>query len=297
MTTETATEWVRTSMRRGATDDEWWAQRAPFVGASTVAALFGEHPFITLAQLARERREGTRRVDSPAMERGRFLEEAIAQWWAAVHGAEITEAPELFMVNGVVIATLDRLIVDQPAALEVKTTNKRVHEVERYWWWQCQAQLACTGFDRIEVAAFDASMLLQSFTVQPDLDAMQRLIDEAGAFIERCKSREPIEDEPHAPAPDAIELGVEARIMVQEMRKHMVALDVVNREIGYFKGRIDQLLGAHNVGLINGREVVRRVYRTTRNALDVARLRDERPDIADYYTKPPTTSTYVQLKP
>ena len=283
----------RVTMPRAETHEGWWAQRAPFVGSSTAAALFGEHPFTTPAQMARERRNGNRTPDNPAMARGRFLEDAIGQWWAAEHNAEVAEAPLLYVVNGVLIATLDRLIVGEDAALEIKTTTRHVHEPERYWWWQCQGQLACTGFERIELAAFDGSMTLQSFTVYPDDDAIARLVVAAADFLAAVERGDEFDDP--KPTGESIELDARTRHLAHSLHVAEVRADEINKDIGILKGRLDHALGAHDVGTINGKPAVRRMYRTMRNAIDGARLRAEQPDIAREYTKEPRTSHHIKV--
>lgn len=293
--TQPTHEYQRHRIPRAPVDDEWLAQRAPFVGASSVAALFGDHPFITLGQLVREKRTGERQPDNPAMARGRFLEEAVAQWWAAEHDVDIAEARDLYMVNDVLIATLDRIVVDQPVALEVKTTANRVHDVERYWWWQAQAQLACTGFERIEFAVLDGTLRLQSFTVEPDATAMANIVEAAGMFLAAVRDGTDLGDVDYS-APVAIELDAEARSALRAWRFAQQRRDDLDADIGKLKGIIDRALGPCGSGTVNGNEVVRRMHRTVRNAIDTSRLRADHPDLARKYTKEPQVSTWLVLR-
>jgi putative phage-type endonuclease len=286
----------RATMRKAGTDEAWWEQRAPFVGASTAGVLFGEHPFTTLGQLARERRKGERQPDNPAMMRGRFLEDGVAQWWAHVHDTEVREVDHLFVVNEVLIATLDRMVVNAPVIVEVKTTATRVHDVERYWWWQAQAQLACTGYERVEFAVLDASMTLQSFTVMPNPTAMANVVEAAAMFLERLQDPDELFTEAPKPAPESVELDAHARGLVHAWRIAQRQSDLLGDDIGRLKGMVERALGAFDAGTINGHEVVRRMYRTTRNAIDTTRLRKEQPDLAAKYTKEPSTSHYVVLR-
>lgn len=295
MTATPPIEWHRRTLPKADNESDWLAQRAPFIGASVVAALFGEHPFITPATLARERREGVRGADNAAMARGRRLEGVVAEWWADEHDTPVAEAPELYVANETLIATLDRIVVGAPVAVEVKTTATRVHEVPRHWWWQCQCQLACTGFDHVEVAALDGSMALQSFTVWPDTDAMVRMLIEARTFLDRIATGEPIN--PIARRVDGLELDTHGRRLVHELRVFQSRADELAAGIGKVKGMLSAHLGAHNSGTVNGVEVVARRTRTVRNAIDTARLRAEQPEVAAAYTKPETTSSYVVVTP
>lgn len=293
--TQQTHEYTRHRIPRAPVDDEWLAQRAPFVGASSAAALFGDHPFVTLGQLAREKRTGERQPDNPAMARGRFLEEAVAQWWAAEHGVDIAEAHDLYMVNDVLIATLDRIVVDQPVALEVKTTANRVHDVERYWWWQAQAQLACTGFERIEFAVLDGTLRLQSFTVEPDATAMANIVEASGMFLAALRDGTEFDDVDYT-APPTVELNASARNALHAWRVAETARNALDDDIGKLRGILDRALGPCDRGTVNGNEVVRRMHRTVRNAIDTTRLRNDHPDLAREYTKEPTTSAWLVLR-
>jgi putative phage-type endonuclease len=286
----------RATMPKAETDEGWWTQRAPFIGASTTGVLFGEHPFMTLGQLARERRSGERQPDNAAMMRGRFLEDGVARWWAHVHGTEVREVDELYVCNEVLIATLDRMVVDAPVIVEVKTTSQRVHDVERYWWWQAQAQLACTGYERVEFAVLDGSMTLQSFTVQPNITAMCNLVTEATLFLARVNDPDETFTDEVGAAPKAVELDAQARELVRRWRIYAARADELNVAVQRVKGILDHTLGAFDVGMVDGTEAVRRMYRTTRNAVDTTRLRKELPHVAAAYTKPPNTSTYMVLR-
>ena len=119
--------------------DEWLTARRPYFNASAAAALFHEHPFLTLAEVVRAKLEpNLLGVENAAMRRGRHLEQAIAGWWSEEHGIALYE-PEVMYVAGPLLATLDRRIVgNDTEAVEIKTTAKHVSGPERYWWWQVQ---------------------------------------------------------------------------------------------------------------------------------------------------------------
>lgn len=295
--TSRGSEFRRATMHKAGTTDEWWQQRAPFIGASASAALFDQHPFLTLGALAREKREGVKQSDNAAMMRGRFLEDGVARWWAHVNEVEVREVDELYTCNEVLVATLDRVVVGEPIIVEVKTTSVRVHEVERYWWWQAQAQLACTGFDRIEFAVLDGTLRLQSFTVLPEPTAMANIVEAAGMFLAAVKDPANDFDDVTFNAPESIELTEPAaREALRWWRNFQRQRDELDAEIGKLKGIIDRALGPCGAGTINGHEVVRRMHRTVRNMIDPQRLRADHPDIAREYTKEPVTSTWLVLR-
>jgi putative phage-type endonuclease len=140
---------------------DWLEARRPYFNASAAAALFHEHPFLTLAGVVHSKLEpGVGDVENAAMRRGRHLEAAIASWWSEEHGLALYE-PDVMYAAGPLLATLDRRIVGTDTdALEIKTTAKYVTGPERYWWWQVQAQMYCADLHRVHVAVLDASMSL-----------------------------------------------------------------------------------------------------------------------------------------
>ena len=188
---------------------------------------------------------------------------ALRVWWAHVNEVEVREADDLYVCNEVLVATLDRVIVDAPVIVEVKTTSQRVHDVERYWWWQAQAQLACTGYEHVEFAVLDASMTLQGFTVMPDTNAMRDIVDAAGMFLERLADGVEFIDAKPTP-PDARELDANGRRLIHAWRILAAHADEIDGAIKRYKGMLDHALGDADSGTINGTEVVRRMYRTTR---------------------------------
>lgn len=295
---------VRRRITRAEGHAEWLAQRAPYVGASSAAALFGEHRHLTLGQLAHEKLTGATQADNAAMRRGRMLEGAVAEWWANENHVDVIDAPELFIVNEVLIATLDRLIVQHPnEALEVKTINTRVTDIidaPRSWWWQAQTQLACTGFDVINFAVLDASLSLRSFTVEPDHDAITTLVEGARVFLDavehaRATGEVVIEQAEFTP-PDAVELGPTVGMYVRAARVLAKRIDIDTADMQRLKALIKHALGASDVGTIDGREVAVVRHRKGAVTIDAKALRREHPDIAAAYSREGLPSSWLVIK-
>lgn len=288
----------RTTIPRNPDREGWLAQRAPYVGASEIAALFDEHPYLELGDLAAEKIDGGTREQTPAMYRGIVLEAAVADWWAAEHELEIEEVGELYVAGGSVMATLDRRILGHEAALEVKTTAKRLSEPERYWWWQAQAQLACTGYERIELAVLDGSMLLTSYTILPDLDAQHDLLDRAARFLEHVAegrippgaavSKDGIRRLYPDPTEESIELvavvnangrTLDPRIVLRSLKTAKARLKREEHEVAKLEGILRTQLRNAERGTIDGKLAVTLKVEHYRD-LDVKRLREELPEIA-----------------
>lgn len=165
--------------------DEWLTVRRGYYNASAAGALYGDHPYLSLARIVRDKlTPSTVDFDNPAMRRGRHLEPAVANWWADEHDTILYEPDELYAA-GPLLATLDRRIVDDPTtAVEIKTTAHTVDEPERYWWWQAHAQLTCCpDLERVHVAVLDATMRLQTFTITRDPDVSVDLLARADAVM------------------------------------------------------------------------------------------------------------------
>ena len=181
---------MRTTIPKPADRDEWLAARAPYIGASEAAALVGEHPFLTHAELAVEKLSGSPGTRPTAMRRGRHLEHAVARWWEEEHGIALLEPDELYVYDDALIATLDRLVVGAPVAIEIKTTNRYIDELERSWYWQAQVQALCADLEHVEIVVLDPTMELKRFFVEPDDEDQALVLEAAEKFLHHVRAGE-----------------------------------------------------------------------------------------------------------
>jgi predicted phage-related endonuclease len=293
---------VRDVIPRPTSTEEWLTLRHDYWNASEAAVLAGEHPFLTLADVAV--RKITRAVDEPgrAQLRGQHLESALAEWWSDEHGIYLVEPELLYIYDATVMATLDRLIVGADEAVELKTTAKHVTEPEPYWWWQCQAQCLCAGLERVHLVVMDGGMDLSTYVIEADGHAMTFIAEEAAkamAFIRRGEMPpgaaltyrhherlHPRHDDGEVELSDDLAADVAALARVRDERR---ALDA---EEELYKTRIAEALGDAGVGTWEDRAIV--TWRsTTRVGVDVARLRREHPDVAKEYR---TETSYRSLR-
>ena len=56
-----------------------------------IAAVVGEHPFLSAAELAARKLTATNTADNLSMTRGHYLEDAVARWWGEEHGVDLVE--------------------------------------------------------------------------------------------------------------------------------------------------------------------------------------------------------------
>lgn len=294
---------VRSTIPKPDDRAEWLAARAPYIGASEAAALIGEHPFLSAGELAVEKIAGRSvRAETSAMKRGRHLEAAVADWFSEEHDVAMIEPDELYVIDGVFIATLDRRIVGSEGAVEIKTTSRHVDELERYWYWQAQCQMLCAGLEFVEVVVLDASMDLQCFHVEPNLKDHERLLEAGRRFLEHVARREVPPDIDltyraasalHREATDtSTELDDETWRWCRALRVISERIKGLQLEESQLKGMIGHHLGSAAEGRHDGRVVV--TWRqVTRNDLDVRRLRAEHPELARDFSSP---TRYRQLR-
>lgn len=278
--------------------DEWLAARRPYFNASAAAALFHEHPFLTLAEVVRSKLE-PRTVDAEnaAMRRGRHLEQAIAGWWSEEHGIALYE-PEVMFAAGPLLATLDRRIVgNDTEAVEIKTTAKHVSGPERYWWWQVQAQMHCAELTRVHLAVLDASMNLATYVVERDEEAIGRLVVAAEEVMHHVLLGEWPACVAHDPPPRhtdrVVELDDQAVVDLERWLVLRAELADLEAREEAAKHRLVCAVGDAQAATVGGAVVL--TYRShERSSLDLKRLRAEHGDLAAELT---TTSTVRVLRP
>jgi putative phage-type endonuclease len=281
---------VRSTMPRPRSEAEWLALRHGYWNASDTAALFGEHPFTTLADVAVRKTTTPKGPDTPnrAQSRGHHLEEAVAQWWSDDHGVIVFEPTELYLYDDVVMATLDRRLVGSDTdALEIKTTSRHVSEVELYWWWQCQAQCLCAGQERVHLACLDATMDLQSFVIEADMWAMSLIAERAAKVMDYIRRGEIPPDaelgyrhferlHPH-PTIASVDLDDDTAQAVAELARIRTEKRALDTEEEKARTTIAAALGDAASGVWEGNEII--TWRSvTRHNIDGSRLRKEQPE-------------------
>jgi predicted phage-related endonuclease len=273
---------------------EWLAARLDYFNASDAAALFGEHEFTTLGDIAtRKLTRDTTDNGSTATRRGNYLEAAVASWWEDEHGIATYEPAELY-VHGDVMATLDRRIVGNDSeAVEIKTTARRILDPLPSWRWQVQAQMYATGFERIRLVALDATMELQVFVIEADPEAQRDLGERASKFMESIRRGEiPPEAEltyHHRAALTPLDDG--SAVALDDAQHDLVIRLAATRRLRRaaddeeerVKAALAEVLGAASVATHDQRPVL--TWKTqTRSNVDVTRLRRERPEVATEFT-------------
>jgi putative phage-type endonuclease len=293
---------IRHRVERPPDRAEWLRLRLDYFNASDAAALFGEHPFTTLADIAV--RKLTRDIDEAATHatrRGTHLEAAIASWWEEENGLRLYE-PDVLYGYGNLLATLDRRVTaTDDEAVEIKTTNRRILEPLASWVWQCQAQMLCTGFVRIHLVVLDSTLELQTFVITADHDAQAELYERATKFMEHVRRGEIPPDAELTyqhrsrltPVDDAttVELDDTALGYVTRLNAAGQIRNQAEAEEERVKARLAEILGTARAGARDGRVIL--TWKTSnRTTFDVTRFRRDHPALAAAYG---TTTTQRRM--
>lgn len=159
------------------------------ISASAAAAIYGEHPYISAADLYGELscdRPPVPRESTADMDRGNRLEPVLIQWAADRDGIDLATPDVLYVhVDGDarLIATLDA-VTPGGIPYEVKTTRKRwTGELPRHWYWQGVHQAICAGASRVEWAIFDSDLILHRHSQYVSSDEKQLHINACASFL------------------------------------------------------------------------------------------------------------------
>lgn len=282
-----------------------WRHGETLVAASDAAAVHGVHRFKSMAQLAVELLDPADPVPSApnaAMQRGNELEPLLLQWASQQLGTTVA-TPPLMYGYGRCVATLDGITKDKQTIVECKTTVRRFDGVlPAYWKWQGVQQAICYGASRVWWVVLDGDLQLsmtEQIVTEDDMLEHLRAVDRFLAAIdmgmlpaEAVPTLEDIARLNREPSPVPVELPVEAFDLmcwfhdVDSMAKQ--AKDNVEK----VKAEIAALLGAAEVGLLDGKEAVTWKV-SSRRSFDVARFEAEHPELAAQYQK---TTTFRTLR-
>jgi predicted phage-related endonuclease len=166
--------------------------RAVNVTASEVAALMGEHQYLTAGDVY-DRLTGATGpvVQNEAMQLGSYFEATILRYAEQRDGFRARLNARTFQHKRVrLAATPDAYMIEPPAwvllpertLVEVKMSGRQwngdcpVHIV-----WQARAQMAVTGYDAVWVYAL-AGMRLSRYYIARDRDIEYQLLDTVDAF-------------------------------------------------------------------------------------------------------------------
>lgn len=266
------------------------------VAASDAAAVHGVHRFKSMAQLAVELldpADPTPTVANAAMQRGNKLEPVLLRW-AETELQTTIRTPDVMFGYGRLIATLDGM-TPSGTVVECKTTTRRFGgSLPPYWRWQGVQQAICANSDKVLWVVLDGDLnltLTEQHVDDDDIKQHLRAVDRFLAAIDMGML--PAEAVPTVE--DIARLNREVSPVPADLPENALGLldwywtvdaqaKQAKDELEKCKAEIVALLGASEVGLLGGEEVVTWKMQS-RRSFDSARFEAEHPELAAEFMK------------
>jgi len=277
------------------------------ISASNAAAVHGEHPYLSPAQLAVEllKEEPPQpQEQNAAMRRGNTLEGPIRDWAAQLLGFPLTTPCIMYAYeeDGVrLIATIDA-VSEAGGVYEIKTKRGRWSgELPRMWYWQGVQQAVCANVDGVTWVIFDSDLDIQ-------FHEQKVTSDEKRAHIEACRqylaaidmgmvpdgivmTYDDVNDMHPRGNGTAMELTEECARLLTDYRERQSLVELHENTMAVIKADLCKLLGDSEFGTLGGEVVV--TWKTaTRKTLDGKRFEAEHPALAAKYKKQSTYRTF-----
>lgn len=296
-----------------ASREEWLKLRSQYIGGSDAAAVVGLNPFSSPYALWAEK---TGQIPcfagNLATEVGTFLEEFVAQKFAAETGKKVRKCNQSFLNSDYpfAIANIDREIVGEDAGLEIKTTSElnmkkfKGGEYPANYYCQCVHYIAMTGKQRWYLAVLIGNRDFQWFTIERDEAEIAALMGAEADFWELVKNRTPPVADGSRATTDAIKtifaessedtvdltLKLPALLQYIDLGKQIAELETLRDEAA---NRIKSFMGDAGGGECDGYRVSWKS--STRRTFDSKKFAKENPglDLTGYYKETSARTFWV----
>lgn len=300
-----------------ASHEEWKELRSHYIGGSDAAAVVGLNAFSSpYALWAEKTGKAPGFSGNLATEVGTYLEEFVAQKFAAETGKKVRKSNQSFFNSDYpwAIANIDREIIGEDAGLEIKTTSElnmkkfRGGEYPANYYCQCVHYLAMTGKQRWYLAVLIGNRDFMWFTIERDEAEIAALMAAEADFWEMVKNNTPpVADGSQATTAaiktiyaesneDTVDLTLENTALAQyiALGKQIAELEAMRDEAA---NKIKSFMGDAGGGECDGFRVSWKS--STRRTFDSKRFAKENPglDLAGYYKETSTrTFRVTELK-
>lgn len=297
--------------------EEWKELRSHYIGGSDAAAVVGLNAFSSPYALWAEK---TGKVPgfsgNLATEVGTYLEEFVAQKFAAETGKKVRRCNQSFLNSDYpwAIANIDREIIGEDAGLEIKTTSEmnmkkfKGGEYPANYYCQCVHYLAMTGKQRWYLAVLIGNRDFRWFTIERDEAEIAALMAAEADFWDLvANDTPPAADGSQATTSaiktiyaessvDTVDLTLENAALAQyiALGKQIAELETMRDEAA---NKIKSFMGDAGGGECDGFRVSWKS--STRRTFDSKRFATENPDIdlTGYYKETSTrTFRVTELK-
>lgn len=300
-----------------ASHEEWKELRSHYIGGSDAAAVVGLNAFSSpYALWAEKTGKAPGFSGNLATEVGTYLEEFVAQKFAAETGKKVRKSNQSFFNSDYpwAIANIDREIIGEDAGLEIKTTSElnmkkfRGGEYPANYYCQCVHYMAMTGKQRWYLAVLIGNRDFKWFTIERDEAEIAALMAAEADFWEMVKNNTPpVADGSQATTAaiktiyaesneDTVDLTLENTALAQYIAigKQIAELESMRDEAA---NKIKSFMGDAGGGECDGFRVSWKS--STRRTFDSKRFAKENPglDLAGYYKETSTrTFRVTELK-
>lgn len=297
------------------THEQWLDERRKGLGGSDAAAILGMNPWRSPLAVYMDKIGIAPEIpDNEAIRQGRDLEQYVAERFCEATGRKVRRVNRILQhpEHPWMLANIDRDVVGENAGLECKTTspyNKTPFDqgdVPAPYYWQCQHYMAVTGAKSWYLAVLVHGKAFHVFEISRNEDHITYLIHKEDAFwhynvlagVPPLPSGTEGDDDlvallPASREPDEVAdlQDLEDEIVLMQTLKGEA--DALDKRIKAVKQRVRMELNGAETGRTNRWAITDREQ--TARRLDTDRLRAERPDVADEYTKT-TTSRVMRVK-
>lgn len=300
-----------------ASHEEWKELRSHYIGGSDAAAVVGLNAFSSpYALWAEKTGKAPGFSGNLATEVGTYLEEFVAQKFAAETGKKVRKSNQSFFNSDYpwAIANIDREIIGEDAGLEIKTTSElnmkkfRGGEYPANYYCQCVHYMAITGKQRWYLAVLIGNRDFRWFTIERDEAEIAALMAAEADFWEMVKNNTPpVADGSQATTAaiktiyaesneNTVDLTLENTALAQYIAigKQIAELEAMQDEAA---NKIKSFMGDAGGGECDGFRVSWKS--STRRTFDSKRFAKENPglDLAGYYKETSTrTFRVTELK-
>ena len=290
--------------------EDWHAARRNGLGGSDIAPILGLSKWRSPMDVWAEKRGLLEPQDENyAMMRGRILESAVANWYEEQSGLSLEEGesmpipgPESWM-----LASPDRYVKAPNGrfGLEIKTARStddwgpdQSSEIPVYYATQVAWYMACTGIEKWDVAVlFMMNDDFRCYTIHRDADVERRIIDTCRDWWEQhvvagtppkidgssaasayLQGKFPTSSlELRDASPDETNLIYELYDVKEDIKR-------LQEKKSHLENRIKESIG-ENEGIWSDWGKVTWKLGKGRSSVDIKRLREESPELAEKFTK------------
>jgi putative phage-type endonuclease len=286
-----------------ASREEWLKLRSHYIGGSDAAAVVGLNPFSSpYALWAEKTGQMPGFSGNLATEVGTYLEEFVAQKFAAETGKKVRKCNQSFLNSAYpwAIANIDREIVGEDAGLEIKSTSElnmkkfKGGEYPANYYCQCVHYMAMTGKQRWYLAVLIGNRDFRWFTIERDEAEIAALMGAEADLWELVKNHTPPVADGSRATTDAIKtiyaessedtvdltLKLPALLQYIDLGKQIAELETMRDEAA---NKIKSFMGEAGGGECDGFRVSWKS--STRRTFDSKKFAKENPglDLTGYY--------------